>query len=497
MQENAIATMNGTSNLSRAGAASQAEASVEPIAVPAPGPEDVTSSTGANVESAPAATVPPTVHSSLLASDDLSANTSASVATPPAAKQVNWIQGGSERVRGDSQTDVFLWKPKVAVEAGHEASLKQIIKRAEGVRLSSYGTPLPTGYSKYGTTETLFTLTRKTIAEQALLPHEASSLLTFFVLSSWLTDALPLAPCLAITGSAEAGDRVLQTLRILCRNPLLMIGINVRSLQTIYWDPPPTLLFNEQNLTKQKATFLGCSTRRGYLQGEWFKYKDYYGSKAIYVGDEVPVGRKLQWSFHVNAASATVARIATPLSDVTVVELQRQLLGYRVHNLIKVENSTFDAQELPPDIRPVANALGGCVVGSSELQSELISLLNPQVEQQLTDRSSSLEGMTLEAVLSLAHQGHSKLLGGEIATTVNVIAKTRGERPDFKPENIGHTLKKLGLFTRRLGKDGRGLVVDQPTLIRIHELAEVHGVGLELADGNLHCPLCAENKVVI
>ena len=496
MQENAVATMNGTSSLSRAGAASQAEAPVEPLAVPAPGPEDVTSPTGANVESAAAATVRPTVSSNLPASDDLSADPTTS-ATPPVAKQINWIEGGFERGRGHSLTEVALWRPKVAVEAGHETSLIQIVKRAKGVRLASYGTPLPTGHSGYGTTGELFTLIRRTIAEQALLPQEASSLLSYFVLSSWFPDALPLAPCLTITGSAEQGDRVLQTLRILCRNPLLMIGINVHNLKTIYWDPTPTLLFNEQNLTKQKATFLGCSTRRGYLQGAWFEYKDLYSSKAIYVGDEMPVGRKIQWSLHVNAPAVIKARLARPLDDSAVVELQRQLLGYRVNNLIKVENSTFDAPGLPADIRPVANALGSCVVGSSKIQSELISLLTPQVEQQLADRSSSLEGMTLEAVLSLAHQGHSKLLGGEIATTVNVIAKTRGERPDFKPENIGHTLKKLGLFTRRLGKDGRGLVVDQPTLIRIHELAEVHGVGLEPDAGNLHCPLCAENKRVI
>jgi hypothetical protein len=59
-------------------------------------------------------------------------------------------------------------------------------------------------------------------------------------------------------------------------------------------------------------------------------------------------------------------------------------------------------------------------------------------------------------------------------------------------------LKKLGLVTKRLGKDGRGIVVDQATLIRVHELAAVYGgVGLGAEDENLHCPLCAENKRVM
>jgi hypothetical protein len=83
-----------------------------------------------------------------------------------------------------------------------------------------------------------------------------------------------------------------------------------------------------------------------------------------------------------------------------------------------------------------------CVVGSPKLQSELISLLAPQAEQRYADRSSGLEGMTIEAILSLSHQGKSKLLAGEIAVKVNGIGKARGERLEFKPENIGHTLKR-------------------------------------------------------
>ena len=495
MEEDSTATMVDDSNVSQAGAALPVEAPVEPAASPESTPADAVTPTSANAE--PATSVPPAEPSNVPASDVLPPDTTASVASPAVAAQIQWIKGGSERVRGKSQTHIVLWKPEIAVEAGYEASLEQIIQRAEGVRFSSYGTPLPTGCDEYGSTKELFTLVRKTIAEQALLPRQASSLLTHYVLSTWFPDALPLAPCLEITGSAEDGDRVLHTLRDLCRNPLLMMGVNLTNLQTIYWDPPPTLLFNEPNLTKQKVAFLGCSTRRGYLHGKWSNYKDYYSSKAIYLGEDMPVGRKLQWSLQVNATSSTATRMAPALSNSAVVNIQRQLLFYRISNLIKVENSAFDAPDLPADIRPVANALGACVVGSPELQGQLISLLAPQVEQRLADRSSSLEGMTVEAILSLSHQGKSKLLAGEIAIEVNGIAKARGGRLEFKPENIGHTLKKLGLFTKRLGKHGRGLVVDQPTLIRVHELAQVHGVGLDVDEKNLHCLLCAENTRVM
>jgi hypothetical protein len=507
MQDNAVATIDDTSNSSRASTARQAEVLLEPLVTLEAAPGDVVTAEAAqenlvlstSAKAEPAPIVPPKDQSSAGSSDDLPADTAASVAAPPAAEPIQLIEGGSERLRGDSQTNISLVKLKVAVGAAHVTTFKEIIKRAEGVRLSSFVTPLPTTWSAYGSTEQLFTQMRMTIAEQALLSEQASSLLACWSLSTWFPDAMPLAPVLALSGSAEDGDRVLRTLSNLCRNPLRMLGINVPDLRTIHWDPSPTLLFYEPNLTKPKATFLGCSARRGYLQGRWNQYKDFYCSKAIYLGEDMTVGGKLQWSLQVNVAAttATGARTVPPLTDSTVQTLQNQLLGYRFTNLIKVENSTFDAQGLPADIRPIANALGACLVDSPKLQGELISLLAPQVEQRLVDRSSSLKGMTIEAILSLAHQGKSKLLAGNIATQVNCIAKARGELLVFKPENIGHALKMLGLITQRLGKDGRGLVVDQPTLIRVHELAQVHGVGLDPDDTNLHCPLCAENKRVM
>jgi hypothetical protein len=69
---------------------------------------------------------------------------------------------------------------------------------------------------------------------------------------------------------------------------------------------------------------------------------------------------------------------------------------------------------------------------------------------------------------------------------VNCIAKARGELLVFGAENIGHALKMLGLVTQRLGKDGRGIVVDQPALACAHELGQMQGVSLGFDDTNLH-----------
>ena len=497
MQEISTVTIAGGSYLPRAGTIPDVNTSLGPTeSTPPTAPDPIQT---AGVDTLPAPTVAPPKLPNRPASDVLTTEAVGGASEPPTPKLVQRIKGGPEAGR-ISRMELATWNPEVAVEAGDESSLERIKQRAVWVCRPFCATPAPSAPHAYGTTEELFSRIQTTIAQQALVTERASSLLAFWSLSTWFADALPLAPILGISGSAEEGDRVLRSLRALCHFSQLKVGINISDLKTIDWRFSPTLLFNEPNLTKKMATFLGCSTMRGYLQGRWKESKDLYGSKAIYLGEYAPVDRKLPWSIQVNAmaTTATAARTLPPLTDAAVETLQNQILGYRLSNLIKVENSSFDVPGLPADVRPVANALGACVVGSLKLQNELISLLAPQVEQRLADRSSSLEGMTIEAILSLSHQGKSKILAAEIAVAVNVIAKARGERLEFKPENIGHTLKNLSLFTTRLGKAGRGLVVDQATLIRVHEIAEVYGgVGLDQDENNLHCPLCAEKKRVM
>ena len=73
---------------------------------------------------------------------------------------------------------------------------------------------------------------------------------------------------------------------------------------------------------------------------------------------------------------------------------------------------------------------------------------------------------------------------------VNRIRTACGERLTYSAEKVGHSLKKVGLYTRRLGSAGRGLVLDLAVMVRLHELAAVYGVGLELDEKNQHCHLC-------
>jgi hypothetical protein len=363
------------------------------------------------------------------------------------------------------------------------------------------GVPFPTGKQGYGTTGELFATIKLAIAEQTHLPDANSALLTYWVLSTWFQDILPLAPGLAITGWAYEGDAVLRTLQAFCYHPALVAGITSATLNDLYWDRKPTLLISDPNLSKRMAVLLGSSTSRGYLTfrkvaGRPASPFDYFSSKAIFLGEDPQMVSVLQHYLHINASPAPGVESlhASPLSEKIIQDFQNQLLGYRIKSLPGAHMSDFYAEGLSSGVASIANALGRCIVDAPDLQAELVSLLTPYSQQQIAERVDDLATLAVGAALSLCHQGKIQILVGEIAAEVNRVLKGRGERLQLSPEKVGHRLKKAGLLSRRMGAAGNGFLMDDATQVLLHQVAATYGyVGLTKDSENLHCPLCEQN----
>lgn len=438
----------------------------------------------------------PTTTSSVPLPTEASTNSATGHYQGCSAKRVIKVECIEEPVR-NSKNNLTSWKPPFEVEEGSEPSLKEIIRRADSVRAPLQATPVPTGSARCGSTAELFSRLKNAITEQALLPEETSALLTYWTISTWFAESLPNAPALAIVGPEYEGDLALRALRTFCRYPLMLAGADVTSLRRVDWRSTPTLLFYGPNITKQMATILGCATSRGYVVGDAGEYKDFYGPKAIYIGQEVSTDRMPRCSLQVRLQPTSLApatQHSAPVTEALVQDLQNQLQRYRCKNLVRVYGSGFDALTLTGDTRAITNALAACVVDCPALQSQLVSLLTPVESQRQVDRSTGLEAITIEAALNLCHQRKDQIMVGEIAAEANRIGQARGERTNYSAETVGHRLKKIGLVTRRLGSRGRGLVMDLATITRAHELAAVYGVGLEQDENNLHCPLCIGKK---
>lgn len=418
-------------------------------------------------------------------------------AHPPVAKPLVRVRGIKEIGRDGQTSKITSWNPLFQVEKGLETSFQEIFERIESLHDPLSTIPLPTGTARFGSAMELFGRLQEAIAEQAWVPASTSALLSYWVLSTWFSDALAFAPGLVIVGPAHEADLVLRALRNYCRYPLMLTRADVSSLEKVSWDSTPTLLFYDPNITKQMASILTCSTSRGYLVDTAHGYKDFFCSKCAYVGEEAPADRTPRCSLQVrvNPVTARAPQIIVPLQESKVQGLQNQLMMYRQKNLVRVYHSGFDARDLDAENRSIANALGACVVDCPELQAELITLLKPLEDQHQADRATSLEAITVEATLALAHTGKTQVLVGEVTKEVNRLMEVRGERLRCSAEKIGHQLKRVNLVTRRLGKAGNGLVLDLATLARVHQLGTRYGgVGLEPDEKNLHCPLCLENK---
>ena len=332
------------------------------------------------------------------------------------------------------------------------------------------------------------------IAGRTRLPDSVNGLIAFWAISTWFLEAFTVFPCLVITGPAHEAMILLGALNDLCRAPTLLAGFRRADLKAL--NGYRTLLISEPNLDNRTAALLGNLTNRHFALIEEGSYLYGAGSRAIYIGEDTTI-KRIQHSVCVNVT--TPPHVDPPIPSQSWPEtkdsLQKRLLKYRSKNLGKVQSLGFHPRGLSSEAHAIANVLGSCVVDAPHLQSELVSLLRPEHAQHIADRSSSVEALAAGAALALCHKGKDAIYVKEIAAEVNRLLVVRGETMQLSPEKVGHKLKKLGLFTRRLSQAGNGLTLDQATRIRLHEVARAF-LGEDYLPGteNLHCQLCSRNE---
>jgi hypothetical protein len=252
----------------------------------------------------------------------------------------------------------------------------------------------------------------------------------------------------------------------------------------------PTLLIREPQLTKRMAALLEASNQPGYWVASGKDVRQFYCAKGIYLGEDgqQPTLRPQGIHIRVSGSGLTPAR-SLPANDVTE-DLQNQLLCFRYLHHHLVASSKFQVPGFLPEFCAVAQALAAPFVKYPELQVGIIELLKEQDQQARIDRGSGLDAMVLRAVLFHCHQGdQQQILVREIASTVNRIYGEEGESLKISNESVGHVLKNLGLYTRRLGNMGRGLMLDKGTRLRTHELGHANQILPETA-GSPVCGYC-------
>jgi hypothetical protein len=329
---------------------------------------------------------------------------------------------------------------------------------------------LPPTKPDYQTSE-LYTDIKRMIARSTFLAEGGSALVAFWAMSTWFRQALQVFPILLVSGPAFEANSVLNVLNELCSQPILLAGFRRGDLKDLRGF---TFLISEPHLDKRTAALLGNLTNRNFLLVEEGSLLDFAASRAIYIGENSAIG-KIPHSIHVHATPALAQNAVAHRSLRAEIEgLRERILAYQTKHLGKVRSLEFNPRGLSPELTVIGNVLGSCIVGSPQLQTQLVALLKPQAQQQLADRSDSDEALVVGAALALSHKDKGELYVKEITAEVNRLLVLRGETRQLSPEKVGHKLKKVGLFTRRLSQAGNGLTLDQPTRKRLHELAAAY-----------------------
>jgi hypothetical protein len=342
-------------------------------------------------------------------------------------------------------------------------------------------------------TSELYNEIKQRIAHRTCLADDGSALAAFWAISTWFREVLEVFPLLLISGSAHEALGVLNVLDELCYQPVLLAGFRRGDLKDLRGG---TLLISEPNLDNRAAALFGNLTNRKFHLFEDRSLLGCAGSMAIYAGEDSAT-KKIPHSIHVHAAPAlTHDALAHRSAQEKIDGLRSRIHHYSTSHLARVRSLDFNPCGLSSEASVIANALGSCIVGAPELQTQLVALLKPQARQWIADRSESDEALVLAAVIELCNQEMGHVFAREIAAEVNRLLAARGETRLLSPEKVGHKLKKLGLFTRTLSHAGNGLILDQPTRKRLREVAAAYSVeGLILRDRNLHCSSDEKSEV--
>jgi hypothetical protein len=336
---------------------------------------------------------------------------------------------------------------------------------------------LPTGLEDYGSTRDLFNSIRDLLRQYLTLFKNQDELLAYWCIASWFPDVLDFIPRLTITGPRFAADLLFRVLRCVSRRPVLLAGVNSAVLKAIPINElMPTLLIRESWLNRRKAELLDASDQKNYFVASGTDLRQSYCAKCVYLAGDQNSQALVPDGIHVHLGDIRLPSFQLP-TDQETESFQNKLFRYRSLHHDRIKFSGFTAEGLLPELRAVAQQLGSAIVGDDDLQKRIIDVLQEKSEQARVDRSSGLKAMVLRAVLFHCHQDEQpQAFAREIAASVNRIYSEEGESVKVSSETVGHVLKSLGLYSRRLGNGGRGLMLDKSIQSKAHELSHAYDV---------------------
>jgi hypothetical protein len=259
----------------------------------------------------------------------------------------------------------------------------------------------------------------------------------------------------------------------------------------------PTLLLDEPDFRPEMLKLLCSSSCNGMNVPKGQRVVSVCGTKIV-ASYTVPSDTLLE-SHTLRVALKPSAAARSPLSAKSEQQIaedfQPRFLSYRLRNCRSVRAPEFDVNRLSAPTQELAQSLGAAIVGDCDLQSKILPFLDAQDEEIRTNRSTAIDAVLLEGLLSSCHtKGQVEIRGSELAKAVCAIYAGRGIKFLISPESVGWALKKLGIPTGRLGSAGNGVKLTDVTRRLVHQLASLYDARTFQVGFDSDCKHCNEIK---
>jgi len=393
------------------------------------------------------------------------------------------------------ELDLLFWDGKSAKTAGQFVRQGETFAPLHVDPTILRWLQLPSNTREYGSTRKLFTEISDLISRTQVGDGLAKAL-SFCVFASWMTDFLPVPPALWIVAPplTEVGP-LLQVLHLLYRRSLVVSDISAARFRFLPVDLRPTLLMEVDVYSRQVLNFLRASKRHHALIAADGKAVDAFGARVVFARE--PLRDPANAGFPLELVLPPTRQYIPPMSsseaERIAAKYQGKLLRYRLLNWAKVRTPAFDLNQFTTPMQETAHSLAASIVDDDELQSQIVPLLQTLDREIRVDRASLLPAIVLEALLARCHSTTGKYFPvADLTGDVNTILRGRGEMLEVSPEEIGWTLRALGLHTDFIPRGRKGLELLNDVRKKIHDLAAAYGVRtLRELPAKIDCQLCA------
>jgi hypothetical protein len=349
-------------------------------------------------------------------------------------------------------------------------------------------------------TRQLFGAVHDFIAAHPGLDENGANLLTYFAFATLFWECARVWPFVSVvTNDAAASTLLLRILKFIFARPVHLAELTLAGLMSLPESPGQILLIDQPVQSNELRRVLRLVSRPGACVAWKGQLREIFRPVVLCTAESLDDPRLLELAIQIPLIPT---RNALPQFDLelaadTSKEMRARLHQYREENLAKVRESRFDAPEFSSPTREIAASLGSCIVDDTELQARVIRLLRDQEKDSRVRRTNSPEAVVFEAGLFLCHEPRrGRALVGEVATIASGIFKGRGESIELEPRAVGDILRSGGLFTQRLGRAGRGIVLTRENRKKIHDLAWAFDVR-SVEDAAKRCEFCFDVRVTI